>query len=82
QLMVGTEDKDNRSYRVSFEKIASILPAFKCRRDAGTGAIQFRELFQRIQMSPEQFQFRAFTRLKQIQHLMQTGQITDRLFWS
>jgi nucleoside-diphosphate-sugar epimerase len=82
ELMVGTEDKDNRSYRVSFEKIASILPTFKCRRDAGAGATQFRELFEQIQMSPEQFQFRAFTRLKQIQHLIQTRQITDRLFWS
>ena len=69
-LTLGTDDKDNRSYRVSFEKIKSILPAFKCRRDASAGATQFRELFQRIQMSPEQFEFRAFTRLKQIQHLI------------
>ena len=79
---IGTDDRDNRSYRVSFEKIKSILPAFKCSRDASAGAMQFRELFERIQMSPEQFQFRAFTRLKQIQHLIQTRQVNHRLFWS
>ena len=80
RLTMGTDDKDNRSYRVSFEKIKSILPTFKCRRDANTGASQFRELFQRIQLSPELFQFRTFTRLKQIQHLIQTGQIDQDFF--
>jgi nucleoside-diphosphate-sugar epimerase len=82
QLTIGTDDKDNRSYRVSFEKIKSILPAFKCQRDATHGAMQFRELFEMIQMSREQFQFRSFTRLKQIQHLIHTRQINQDLFWS
>ena len=81
-LTMGTDDKDNRSYRVSFEKIKSILPVFRCQRDAATGAAQFRELFERIQMSHQLFQFRTFTRLKQIQHLIQTGQVDQELFWS
>ena len=81
-LTLGTDDKDNRSYRVSFEKIKSVLPGFRCQRDAVTGAAQFRELFERIQMSPQLFQFRTFTRLKQIQHLIQTGQVNQELFWS
>jgi len=29
----------------------------------------------------EVFEFRAFTRLKQIEYLMKTGQIDDRFFW-
>lgn len=82
QLAIGTDDKDNRSYRVSFDKIKSVLPKFKCQRDAAAGALEFRELFQRIQMPAESFQFRSYTRLLQIQHLIKTGQIDQELFWT
>jgi hypothetical protein len=32
-------------------------------------------------MSAETFGFRAYTRLKQLQHLIGTGRIDDELFW-
>jgi hypothetical protein len=32
-------------------------------------------------MTPETFEFRAFTRLKQLEHLIQTGQIDEQFFW-
>jgi nucleoside-diphosphate-sugar epimerase len=77
----GPADKDNRSYRVSFDKIHERLPGFVCRRDAATGARELHNLFSEIQMSTDKFEFRAFTRLKQIKYLLETGQIDEHLRW-
>jgi nucleoside-diphosphate-sugar epimerase len=78
----GKSDGDNRSYRVCFDKIHSGLPGFACRSNAATGAKELYDLFQRIDMSRETFDFRAYTRLKQLQHLLRTGQIDHDLFWT
>jgi len=81
ELTFGSSDGDTRSYRVSFEKIRTRLPGFKCRRNITMGAHQLRELFERIDMSRETFEFRAFTRLKQLTYLLRTQQLDDNLFW-
>lgn len=81
RLTLGTNGGDNRSYRVSFDKIHSRLPGFKCQRGAYTGARELLELFRRIDMSPEIFEAKAFTRLKQLQYLVRTQQIDDRFHW-
>jgi nucleoside-diphosphate-sugar epimerase len=81
ELTMGSGGGDNRSYRVSFEKIKRVLPKFRCERDAASGARQFRELFERIGLTQETFSFRPFTRLKQIDHLVRTGQLDQSLFW-
>lgn len=80
-LTVGRGDGDNRSYRVSFDKIHERLPGFHCRRDAATGARELLAVFERIGMTAEVFGHRAFTRLKQLQHLIGTGQVNVDLFW-
>jgi len=82
EVTVGKAGGDNRSYRVSFEKIHSRLPGYECRWDARSGAEELRRLFERIEMSTETFEFRAFTRLKQLKYLQRTRQIDDDLFWS
>jgi nucleoside-diphosphate-sugar epimerase len=81
RLSLGNSDGDNRSYRVNFDKINSTLPGFRCRHNARTGARELMELFQSIGMSTETFNFRTYTRLKQLKHLLQTNQIDDKLFW-
>jgi nucleoside-diphosphate-sugar epimerase len=81
EVTVGPSSGDNRSYRVSFDRIHAELPGFRCRYTARDGARQLHEIFERIQMSPETYQFRAFTRLKQIQYLQATRQIDDEFFW-
>jgi nucleoside-diphosphate-sugar epimerase len=78
----GKSDGDNRSYRVSFDKIATRLPGFHCTRDAVIGAEQLRSLFEHIHLTPEQFAFRGYTRIKQLQHLQQTNRLDDQFFWS
>jgi nucleoside-diphosphate-sugar epimerase len=81
RVSFGPPSADNRSYRVSFDKIRKHLPAFKCAWDARRGAQQLYELFKQIDMKPEIFQHRAFTRLKELEYLIRTQQIDERFFW-
>ncbi|MGH7794189.1 MAG: NAD-dependent epimerase/dehydratase family protein [Candidatus Binatia bacterium] len=81
KLTLGKSDGDNRSYRVRFDKIHSLLPGFKCRDTAASGALELLEIFQRIDLTREMFESRAFTRLKQLEYLLRTDQIDDQLFW-
>jgi nucleoside-diphosphate-sugar epimerase len=77
----GNQGADNRSYRVSFEKIKTKLPGFQCDWDARRGAEQLREVFEQIDMTPDVFNSRGFTRLKQLEYLMRTRQIDQDFFW-
>jgi nucleoside-diphosphate-sugar epimerase len=77
----GPAGHDGRSYRVSFDKIATLLPGFQCRWTAAAGAAELREIFDRVQMSAATFNFRAFTRLAQLKHLLETGQLDEQLYW-
>jgi nucleoside-diphosphate-sugar epimerase len=78
----GPPSPDNRSYRVSFDKIRKHLPSFQCRWDARRGAEQLLDLFRRVDMTQEVFEYRAFTRLKQLQYLIRTQQIDKNFFWT
>jgi nucleoside-diphosphate-sugar epimerase len=82
KVSFGTAGADNRSYRVSFEKIRKHLPGFECAWDARRGAQQLYDLFKRIDMTQDAFQYRAFTRLKQLEYLIRTQQIDDHFFWT
>jgi nucleoside-diphosphate-sugar epimerase len=81
QLSFGDPDPDNRSYRVSFEKIRNTLPGFKCDWDAQRGAEQLRQVFSQIDMTEDMFKYRGFTRLKQLEYLLRTQQIDAGFFW-
>jgi nucleoside-diphosphate-sugar epimerase len=72
---------DNRSYRVNFDKIASRLPGFSCAWTARRGAEELRARFEQIEFDKTTYEFRAFTRLKQIRYLSRTKQIDDDFFW-
>jgi nucleoside-diphosphate-sugar epimerase len=78
----GAPSPDNRSYRVSFDKIRKQIPSFKCRWDARRGAEQLLDLFRRVDMTDEVFQSRTFTRLKQLEYLIRTKQIDGNFFWT
>jgi nucleoside-diphosphate-sugar epimerase len=82
KVSFGAPNRDNRSYRVEFEKIRRHLPTFKCQWDARRGALQLLDLFKRIDMTEDDFQFRTFTRLKQLEYLLRTGQIDGDFFWT
>jgi nucleoside-diphosphate-sugar epimerase len=81
QMSLGAPSADNRSYRVSFDKIGAHLKNFKCAWTARQGAEELRSLFERIQFSSDTYEYRAFTRLKQLKYLSASRQIDDDLFW-
>ena len=82
KVTFGSSDGDNRSYKVSFEKIKKTFPKLKIERTVNDGAKELKEVFKKIQMTKEIFEFRGFTRLKEIEHLKQTGQINRDFFWN
>ena len=81
EVVLGTDTDDRRSYRVSFDKIHAALPGFRCEWDARKGVEQLHRLFERIDLTPEQFRFRAFTRLEELKYLIRTQQLDHELFW-
>ena len=78
----GPSNPDHRSYRVSFDKIAVVLPGFACTWDARAGATELAAVFARIGLDDALFGDRAFTRLEQLTHLLDTGQLARDLRWS
>jgi len=82
RLSIGSSDGDSRSYRVSFDKVTDTLPGFTATRDAALGAKQLHTIFERIAMDTDRFEWRGFTRLKALNHLIDTGQVDEELFWT
>jgi nucleoside-diphosphate-sugar epimerase len=82
RVVFGPSGDDRRSYRVSFDRIHKELPGFSCDWDARRGAEQLRDVFGRIQLDSETFTGRGHTRLKQLRHLIATGQLDGDLFWT
>ena len=81
-VSIAGRSPDSRSYRVSFEKIRELMPEFTCSWDAERSARQLLDVFSRVELTEETFRARPFTRLKQIEHLVATGQIDDAFFWT
>jgi nucleoside-diphosphate-sugar epimerase len=80
-VTLGPSSGDNRSYRVSFDKIRRHMPGYRCRWTAERGAAQLHDIFERIAMGKEVFNYRAFTRLQQLKHLVTTRQIDENFYF-
>jgi nucleoside-diphosphate-sugar epimerase len=81
-ISFGSNGADNRSYRVSFAKIRRHLPDFRCRWTAADGARQLRRVFEHIGLSTELFEAAPFTRLRQLQALIEARQMDRALRWT
>jgi hypothetical protein len=64
---------DTRSYRVSFEKIARALPAFRPEWDARRGAAQLYEAYRTSNLTLEEFEGPRYQRISHIRTLMADG---------
>lgn len=81
EVSFGPTDTDNRSYRVNFDKIREVLPEYRCDWDARRGAEQLLDVFSAVDLDTEAFTGRGFTRLKQLEYLIRSGQLDENLFW-
>jgi nucleoside-diphosphate-sugar epimerase len=81
ETVFGDSSGDHRNYRASFDKIRDIL-GFETQYDVAFGARQLLDVFRAVDMSTELFEFRGHTRIKQIRHLLETGQIDAHFFWT
>jgi nucleoside-diphosphate-sugar epimerase len=70
---------DTRSYRVSFEKIARVLPAFKPQFDARRGAEQLYAAYRRSALTLEEFEGPRYQRIGHIQKLIADGVLAGDL---
>jgi nucleoside-diphosphate-sugar epimerase len=81
ELTFGALPSDNRSYRVSFDKIHIAFPEYICHWTAAKGARQLKELFTAMPLTKELFQAPPFTRLKALEKLIHEGRIDSDFFW-
>lgn len=70
---------DTRSYRVNFDKIARMLPAFKPQWDARRGAEQLHSAYLRTKLTLEEFEGPRYQRIGHIQKLIADGILGDDL---
>lgn len=72
---------DKRNYKVNFDKIKTVLPGFSCKYDLASGAKELLDIFEKINLSKEDFESRKYTRLKQIKYLRENNKIDESFYW-
>lgn len=82
EVTFGPPAGDNRSYKVNFDKIATQLPGYASEWDLERGARQLYEVYSAIDLDAATFNGRGHIRLKQLEYLMRTHQIDDKMFWT
>src|SRR5262249_58948933 len=70
---------DKRSYRVSFEKIARLLPEFKPQWDVRRGAEQLYAAYRSSGLTLQQFEGPRYQRIAHIKKLLAEGIVDDDL---
>ena len=73
---------DKRCYRVSFAKIQNALPNFQPQWTAKKGAQELYDAYRTAGLTAEQIERGTYTRLRQIQKLMDAGKLDDSLHWT
>jgi nucleoside-diphosphate-sugar epimerase len=73
---------DQRTYKADFSKFARSFPAFKFRWSAADGARDLYESFLAVGLTERQFLDKRFTRLKWLNHLLQSHKLAGPLRWA
>ncbi|MBW1712356.1 MAG: NAD-dependent epimerase/dehydratase family protein [Deltaproteobacteria bacterium] len=78
-VITGQTSGDPRSYRVDFTKALTGLPGFEPQWTLERGCRELAAWFKEGRLGDDDFDSRRFIHLKQLQHLMASGQVDDRL---
>ena len=73
---------DPRSYRVSFDKLARLIPAYAPKWNARRGAREVYDGVRKAALRLEDFRGRKFTRVAQLKYLLDQGLLDSTLRWS
>jgi len=73
---------DLRCYRVSFDKINRVLPAFRPLWTAREGAQELYEAYQAAGLTRADMESGRYVRIREIQRLQKSGRLDDSLRWS
>lgn len=72
---------DTRTYKVSFEKIKTVFPGFKCAWSVKRGVEEMAALLQKLSFGKDRFKQRDFYRLQKLEYLHEMGFLSDDLRW-
>ncbi len=73
---------DPRSYRVDFSKLHGTFPSFRCAWSAGSGVVELKEAYAAAGLDADGFTGFRYVRLRQLQRLLDNGQLADGLRWA
>ena len=73
---------DQRTYKADFSKWARTFPDCEFEWTPERGATELREAFEAIDLSLEDFEDKRFTRLKWLNHLLESGAVDGELRWT
>jgi nucleoside-diphosphate-sugar epimerase len=80
--MAKDASPDPRSYRVDFSEFRRLFPEFEFEWDARRTAKELVTAYRERGMTEEVYRGRKFVRLRQLQHLLDTGRLGDGLRWT
>ena len=82
-LVFTGEHNDPRTYRVSFNKILTVLKDYyKPEWNLDKGGIELVELFKKVNFTEDQFRNRTCNRLQQIKFLVDSKKLNSNLVWN
>jgi nucleoside-diphosphate-sugar epimerase len=73
---------DLRCYRVSFDKINRMVPAFRPQWTALKGAQELYEAYRSIGLTAADMEMGKYVRIREIQRLQKAGRLDNSLRWS
>jgi len=73
---------DLRCYRVSFDKIGRLLPAFRPAWTARKGAQELYDAYRAVGLTSEDIRSGRYVRISEIRRLQKAGQLDNSLRWS
>jgi nucleoside-diphosphate-sugar epimerase len=73
---------DQRTYKTDFGKFAHAFPDFHFDWTPERGAKELREVFEQVGLDHATFTDRRFTRLRWLEHMLDSGALDDSLRWS